>query len=136
MAEPQSRYLKSSCEEGVLVLTITATELQDEKLAGVLQQELLTQIDHHKPQKLIVDLQNIKYLSSVAFRPFLSLRRKLQEAGGRLILCGLSSVVGDIFYTTRLISPTGSFDAPFEMTKDVAGAIARFSGKPTTIVRE
>ncbi len=136
MSEPQSRLLKSSVEQGILVLTITATELQDEKLADALLQELLAQIAHHQAQKVVLNLQNIKYISSVAFRPFLSLRRKLQEAGGRLILCGLSSVVGDIFYTTRLLSATGSFDAPFEMTKDVAGAIARFSGNTPTIVRE
>jgi anti-anti-sigma factor len=136
MPEPQSRLLKSSVDQGILVLTITVTELQGEKVAESLLQELLAQVAHHQAQKVVVNLQNIKYISSVAFRPFLSLRRRLQEAGGRLILCGLSSVVGDVFYTTRLLSPTGSFDAPFEMAKDVAAALARLSGNIPTIVRE
>jgi anti-anti-sigma factor len=136
MAEPQTRHLKSSIEQGVLVLTIIDTELQDEKVAEAILQDFLAQINHHRALKVVVDLCNIKYLSSVAFRPFLSLRRRLCEAGGRMMLCGLSSVVGDIFYTTRLVSATGSFDAPFEITKDVAGAIARLSGNTPTIVRE
>jgi anti-anti-sigma factor len=136
MPQAPNRHLKSSVEQGILVLTIIETELQNEKLADSLAQELLAQVGDSPGQKVVLNLQNIKYISSVAFRPFLSLRRKLQETGGRLILCGLSSVVGDVFYTTRLLSATGSFDAPFEMTQDVAGAMARFSGNTPTIVRE
>lgn len=138
MPEAQNRHLKSTVEQGVLVLTITETELQDEKLADSLLWELLAQVAHHKLNKVVLDLHNIKYVSSVAFRPFLSLHRKLQEmdSTSRLILCGLSSMVGDVFYTTRLISRTGSFDAPFEMAVDVPAALARFGRDFQAIVRE
>jgi len=138
MPEPQCRHLKSAVEQGVLVMTITETELQDEKLADSLLRELQAQVTHNKLNKVVLDLHNIKYVSSVAYRPFLSLRRKLQEmdATSRLILCGLSCMVGDVFYTTRLISRTGSFDAPFEMAVDVPAALARFGRDFQAIVRE
>ncbi len=39
-----------------------------------------------------------------------------------MILCGLTPAVGDIFYTTKMLSPSGSLDAPFHMEADVAAA--------------
>jgi anti-anti-sigma factor len=125
MPEPQPRHLKSSIEQGILVLTITETQLQSEAQTQTLLQEMLAAVSSLKAAKVVINLQHIKYISSVAFGPLLHLRRKLQETGGRMILCGLTSVVGDVFYTTRLVSPDGSFAAPFEMEPDVAAAVAR-----------
>ncbi len=108
------------------MLTITETKLQDEQIAGALLQELLAIVEHVDARRVVVDLQHIVYISSVAFRPLLHLLRTLKEKGGQLVLCGLSKVVGDVFYTTRLISATGS-SAPFEMEADAAAAIARLN---------
>jgi anti-sigma B factor antagonist len=123
MAEPTPQHLKARLQDSILVLTLTDRQLQDERVAQELVQELSAVVEHYRSRQVIVDLENIRYISSVAFRPLLSLRRRLVELKGRLILCNLSPVVGDVFYTTRLVSPTGSFHAPFEMEKDVASAI-------------
>jgi anti-anti-sigma factor len=125
MSEPQPRHLKSSIEQGILVLTITETQLQNEAQTETLLHEMLAAVSSLRVPKLVSNFQHIKYISSVAFRPLLHLRRKVQEAAGRMVLCGLTPVVGDVFYTTRLVSPDGSFAAPFEMEPDVASAIAR-----------
>src|SRR5690349_8639259 len=127
MAEPQYRHVTGRIDQGVLVLTITETELQEEKLADAILQELLDAVTHFAVHKVVVDMHNLKYLSSVAFRPLLRLRGKLQETGGRMILSGLTPMVGDIFYTTKMLSPTGSFQAPFQMEPDVAAAINRLN---------
>jgi anti-sigma B factor antagonist len=130
MSEPTAQHLKAGIEDGVLVLTLTDSHLQEERVAQELLQELGAMVDHYRARKVVVDLGSIRYLSSVAFRPLLNLRRRVVEAHGRLMLCNLSTVVGDVFYTTRLVSPTGSFDAPFEMEKDVASAIAALNREP------
>jgi anti-anti-sigma factor len=127
MPESASQYLQSSVEQGVLVLTLTTRQLQDEKLTEAVLGELLAAIEQSESRKVVIDLQHIKFISSVAFRPLLRVRRLLQEAGGRLVLCGLTSVVGDVFYTTRLVSADGSFAAPFELTADVASAVAHLN---------
>jgi anti-anti-sigma regulatory factor len=72
-------------------------------------------------------MQKVKILSSVAFRPLLRLRSKLQESGGQVILCGLTPVVGDIFYTTKMLSPGGSYQALFQIEADVAAAVNRLN---------
>jgi anti-anti-sigma factor len=127
MPDESYRHLKSTLENDVLVLAIVDSHLQDEHVANTLLQELLQQIEQSAAKKVVVDFQRLKYMSSVAFRPFLNLRRALQDTGGRLIICGLTNAVGDIFYTTRLVSNTGSV-APFEMAPDVKAAVARLSG--------
>jgi anti-anti-sigma factor len=127
MPQTNYRYLTSRVESNVLVITLTVPQLQDEAMAQAIQDELLAAVGVSVRSNVVVDLQNIRYVSSVAFRPLLRLRRELQDSGGRLILCGLTRVVGDVFYTTRLVSADGSFVAPFEMETDVAAAIARMT---------
>jgi anti-anti-sigma factor len=127
MPDASYRHLKSAIQNEVLVLTILDAQLQDEQVAGALLQESLQVIQETGVKKVVFDFQKLKYMSSVAFRPFLSLRKSLNEGGGRLILCGLSSAVGDIFYTTKLVSQSGSMTAPFEMAPDVKTAVARLN---------
>jgi anti-anti-sigma factor len=130
MAEPQYRLLKTGTEQGVLVLTITEPQIEGDEVARALQQELLAAVAAAGARKVVIDLQHVKYISSVAFGPLLHLRRKLQEVDGRFYVCGLSPMVGDVFYTTRMVSPSGTFVAPFEMQPDVAAAIAALNAAP------
>jgi len=127
MTEAPRSNLTSRVDQGVLVVTFTTRQIQDEKVSEAILQELTALIDQHRARKLVIDFQNIRYISSVAFRPLLNIRRKLNEVSGRLVLCGLSQVVGDVFYTTKLVSPDGSFAAPFELESDADAAVARLS---------
>jgi anti-anti-sigma factor len=125
MQEPEYRHLKTRTEEGILVLTITETEVQGEEIARALRQEMLAAADACQPKQIVVDFRHTRYISSAAFWPLLSLYRKLLEVGGRLTVCGLSPIVGDVFYTTRLVSSGGSQAAPFGVEPDVDSALAR-----------
>jgi anti-anti-sigma factor len=124
MAEPQHRLLQVDAEGDVLVLTLTEAQVEGDAVAQSLQRELLAAVTAAGRHKVVVDFQNVKYISSVAFSPLLALRRHLNGAGGRLVVCGLNEMVGDIFYTTKMVSPSGTFAAPFEMQPDVRAAIA------------
>jgi anti-anti-sigma factor len=127
MAPVNYRLLQASIEQDVLVLTITEPQVEGDEVARALQQEMLAAAEAANARHIVVDFRNVRYISSVAFGPLLALRRKLQGANGRLMVCGLSQMVGDIFYTTRMVSPSGTFTAPFELQADVAAAIAALS---------
>ena len=129
MAEIRKTHLASRLDQGVLVVTFTTRDIQDERVAEAILHELVALLDESHCRKLVIDFQNIKYISSVAFRPLLGVRRKLHEMGGRLLLCGVSKVIGDVFYTTKLVSTDGSFSAPFEMEADAATAVARLNNE-------
>lgn len=131
MTEPQARHLNTRVEQGVLVLTITDSKIQGEEVADALRMEMLRALETSGLRKVVVDFQHAQYVSSTAFRPLLALRRRIQElGGGRVVLCGLSSVVGDVFYTTRMVDPTGTVTALFDLEADVPAAVARLNQPP------
>jgi len=125
MSKSSDPLLRSSLEQGVLMLTIVQPRIQGEEIAQSLREEMLSEVDRAGVNRVVIDLQHARYLSSVAFWPLLSLRRQLLDAGGRLIICGLSGDIEDIFMTTKMISPGGEVDAPFEVAPDAAAAMAR-----------
>jgi anti-anti-sigma factor len=117
-------YLESSIENGVLVLTVLRQQIEGEDLALGLKEELLATVAQHGISKVVLDLKNTRYVSSIAFWPLLTLRRQLADQEGRLIICGLTGAVHDIFTTTRMVSSAGSLNAPFEMAPDRESAVA------------
>jgi anti-anti-sigma factor len=125
MAEPTYQYLQAKAEQGILVLTITKAQIEGEEVAAVLSREMCAAADAFQSNRIIVDFQNTSYISSVAFWPLLTLWGKIKGGGGRLVLCGLSPMVGDVFYATRMISSDVSIKAPFQVETDVAAAVAR-----------
>jgi anti-anti-sigma factor len=105
-------------------LTVTDAELRGDALVRALQRQLLAAVAQAaSPPRVVLDLQPVRALASEAFRPLITLRRKLLEAGGRLVLCRLSPVVAQAFQSTRLISSSRTPDA-FEVQPDVAAAVA------------
>lgn len=125
MATRDFRHLRCTTEQGVRVLVITVSQIRDDETTCGLRDELLEAAGDS--DLLVVDFQHIKELSSMAFRPLLTLRRAVAERGGRLLLCGLAPAVEDVFTTTQLIGGSGT-TALFEVAPDVPTAVARLVG--------
>ncbi len=121
--------LHSSIDQGILVLTIAQSRIQGEEIAQSLREEMQSALEKAGVNRVVIDLRHARYLSSAAFWPLLSLRRQLLDAGGRLIICGLSGDVEDVFTTTKMISLGGEADAPFEVAPDASAAVARLLGR-------
>jgi anti-anti-sigma factor len=112
-------------DQGVLVLIFTQQRIQGEETAQQLRDEMQRAFTQAGVNHVVVDLQHVRYLSSVAFWPLLSLRKQLRETNGRMIICGLSGDLEDVFTTTKMISTGGAVDAPFEVAADVPEALER-----------
>jgi anti-anti-sigma factor len=125
MNEASRPYLESSLENGILVLTLNNPHLEGEDQARILREELLAAVARNGVSKVVIDMQYTRYVSSVAFWPLLALRRQLQEKGGRLLICGLTGIVYDVFTTTKMVSGSGAVNAPFEMAPDRDAAVAK-----------
>ena len=125
MPEPTYRHLKSGMDQGVLVLTLNVPELHGDQMADELREELLDATTG--AQKVVLDFQPMGFMSSVGFRPLLSLRRKLLEGGGQLVFCNLGPAILDVLHTTRMISTSRSSVAPFDAEPDVPSAVARLN---------
>src|SRR5262245_53149468 len=97
MADPIYRYIQPQIIDRVLVLRLTETQLQGDKLADALREEFLAIVGQTRGRKIVVDFSSVEYVFSTAFRPFLSLRRRLQETSGQMVFCNLSPSVVEVF---------------------------------------
>lgn len=117
MSAPGYQHLKTNTDQGCLVLRIVTQQVRGDDLAEKLRAELLDAVARAGLNKVVLDFQNVEFISSAGLRPLIALRRKLQESSGQLRLTGLAPYVADVFRTTRL------FSGPFELQPDVASAV-------------
>lgn len=117
--------LECSREEDILILTVTTRQIEGEDAAVRLKDELTKAVEESGLVRVVLDLKATRYLSSIAFWPLLTLRKYLAQRMGRLVLCGLSGAVEDVFMSTKMISSGGSTDAPFEVAADREAAVEK-----------
>ena len=115
-------HVKARTEAGVLVLTILDQQVTGEEQCLALREELLDAAGQGS-QKIAVDFQHVEYVSSVAFRPLLSLHRRVHQLEGRLVLCNLQPLVAEIFQATGLLIDSRA-PSVFEEQPTLAAAIA------------
>jgi anti-sigma B factor antagonist len=125
MAEPQTRYVQCP----VLVARITESQVMGDTVADMLRDNLLALYEQTGASHVVIDMEQVKYLSSAGIRPLLALDRQVRGREGRLVLCGLTRDVESVFVATRLISSSRSSPATFENAADVPTAIANLYQK-------
>jgi anti-anti-sigma factor len=124
--QPKAQLLKS-VNQGVLVLTLQEEQLQGDRLLRALGRELDQALADREVRHVALDFRNVKSLSSAAFRPLLSLRRILEERGGRVAFCHLTPVVAESFRATRMLSTSRSSGTTFEVQPTLAAAVTALS---------
>jgi anti-anti-sigma factor len=67
---------------------------------------------------LILDFTQVRYISSLGLRCILSVGKKLDAGGGRLITCGLNAMVKEVFQVSGFDSIFSTFPT---MTAALAG---------------
>src|SRR5438477_13146994 len=97
------RHISVREDRGVIILTLELARISSYDLAEAMGRELMDATEGRPAPNVIVDLSKLTYLSSVGYGPLITLRSRVRSAGGRLILCGLSGVVKEVFEATRLL---------------------------------
>jgi anti-sigma B factor antagonist len=64
--------------------------------------QLFQLVDDLGRTKLLVDFSNVEYLSSAALGKLITLDKKIQAAGGWLVLCNVEAKIHEVFRTARL----------------------------------
>jgi anti-anti-sigma factor len=131
MPDSKYRHLTSHTEQGILVLTLTDSQIRGDEAAEELRDELLAAVVDAGVDRVVLDLGRVNYVSSVAFRPLLQLHAALKERRGRIVLCNLTESVREVLHLTRLISTSRSSHSPFEEQPDVAAAVASLAPSAT-----
>lgn len=100
----QSRRQRLEVEDigDVTVVNFTDKKILDEQNIAVIGDQLFRLVDELGRTKLLLNFGNVEYLSSAALGKLITLNRKVNQAGGKLILCSIAPQIYEVFEITKL----------------------------------
>jgi anti-sigma B factor antagonist len=101
-AQPRRRRLEVEDIGDVTVVNFTDKKILDEQNIQVIGEQLFSLVDELGRRKILLNFGNVEYLSSAALGKFITLNKKVNAAGGRLILCNIDPQIYEVFEITKL----------------------------------
>ncbi len=124
MSQPQFLNIDCRTEKGVLILNVLQPELWGEELTNAIRDELVQAVDHYGLPRVVLNLEQVQFLTSMGISALLHFRRHVRELGGQIILCNVAPVVADVLITTHLVGgPSASAIIPFSIAADVPSSV-------------
>lgn len=121
MATGKEALMKFKQEDGITIGTVFATAMLDAMNVTQFGDEVLDYVKEHTQLSLMLNFENVEYLSSAALTELLRINEAVSADQGSIRLCGLSKDIQKVFEITKL-------DGLFAIHKDdtLDGAIQRF----------
>jgi len=117
--QPRRRRLEVEDIGDVTVINFVDRKILDEQNIQVIGEQLFGLVDQEGKRKLLLNFGNVEYLSSAALGKLITLNKKLQGVGGRLILCNIDPQIYEVFEITKL-------DKFFNIQKEEQAALQSF----------
>lgn len=86
----------------VTVVNFKDRKILDEQNIQIIGEQLFSLVDEAGRRKILLNFGNVEYLSSAALGKLITLNKKLQGVGGRLILCNIDPQIYEVFEITKL----------------------------------
>lgn len=103
----------------VTVVNFVDRKILDEQNIQVIGEQLFSLVDEEGMKKILLNFSNVEYLSSAALGKLITLNKKLQQVGGKLILCNIDPQIYEVFEITKL-------DKFFKIKKEEQEALQAF----------
>ena len=123
------RHITVESRDDVVVITVLDRTIDDWDQSESIRKEMVDAYTLSATDKVVVDMQNIDYMSSVGYGPFLSLKSRVSQTDGNLMLCGMSQTVEKVFHVTRLVISPRSKGSVFEACADVGEAVRELNSR-------
>jgi len=117
LATREGALLKLTKQNDVGVITFTTTRILDQSNVMQLGDEFEEILAKHKLKKLVLNFQNVSYMSSAVMGKLVSLHKKVQAQDGDMRLCGIDKSIYEIFKIMR-------FDKLFKISENEDKAVA------------
>ena len=108
----------------VLILTPQVEQMRETDVCYSLRDsmtDVANQIDH---RRVVIDMQNVTFVSSVGILAFLNLRRAIPNPDEKIVFCNLSASLMGLFKICKLISENASDPSPFSYVDTLESALA------------
>ena len=103
----------------VTVVNFVDRKILDEQNIQIIGEQLFSLVDEEGRRRILLNFSNVEYLSSAALGKLITLNKKLQTAGGKLILCNIDPQIYEVFEITKL-------DKFFKIMKEEQAALQAF----------
>src|SRR5262249_26148843 len=100
--QPRRRRLEVEEIGEVSVVNFVDRKILDEQNIQKIGEDLFSLVDEHGRKKILLNFGNVEYLSSAALGKFITLNKKVQAAGGKLVLCNIDPNIYEVFEITKL----------------------------------
>ena len=94
--------LMSRVQQGVTIVHFTDAKVIDQRNINLIGSELSQMVEKGGVTRMIVNMDNVVYLSSAVLGKLISLHKALRTNKGALKLCSISPPIYDVFEITRL----------------------------------
>src|SRR5215468_3746641 len=101
-AQPRRRRLEVEDIGDVTVVNFTDKKILDEQNISKIGEDLFSLVDELGRRKILLNFGNVEYLSSAALGKLITLNKKVQTAGGKLVMCNICENVYEGFEITKL----------------------------------
>jgi anti-sigma B factor antagonist len=118
----QFGYFTVQQEGGVSVVRFTVTKILDEQMIQDLGADLLKLVDSGC-HKLIVSFAGLEFMSSAFLGKLITLQKKVQNLGGKQVLCEIRPEIHETFEITKL-------DQFFTIVENDEAALAKHAVVP------
>ena len=119
LTKSQNCHLEVEDIGDVSLVRFTSKRLLDPTEIQLVGMELFRLVDELGRRHVILDLGNVEYVSSAALGKFITLNKKVQGKGGKLVMCNINDDIFEVFEITRL-------DRLFNIQKDEQSALQTF----------
>jgi anti-anti-sigma factor len=98
----ENPHLQVGQDQSVFVMKFNLPEWIDTLEIDALMDQALKSLENTAPERWIIDLSDVAYLGSAMLGLMVNIRERIRQAGGSLVLCGLSPQLLRIFQTCCL----------------------------------
>src|SRR5436189_6441436 len=81
----------------ITVVNFVDKKILDEQNIQVIGEQLFSLVDEVGRRKVLLNFGNVAFLSSAALGTLITLNRKLQTAGGKLVPCSIHPQIYEVF---------------------------------------
>jgi anti-sigma B factor antagonist len=99
---PRRRRLEVEDIGDIAVVNFVDKKILDEQNIQMIGDDLNKLVDELGRRKVLLNFQNVDFMSSAALGKLISLHRKLQGVQGKLVLCKIAKDILDVFKITKL----------------------------------
>lgn len=109
-------------DKNATIVAFTDEKILEETDIKALQESIMSVIEQAELINLILDFENVQFLSSAVLGLLIRIGKRIYEHGGQLKLCNINPKIYEIFKITRLTKT-------FDIYKSLDGAVESLSRK-------